>query len=439
MEKQKYNTVIIVEYAWQGGHIPTYHKHICKALLELGYIVYSISPNPEEVESWLSERMMLIDGRFFVAPWDKNAQIINGVPSQPTTTAETVQSGPSEKKQNIKAGIIKAILNIPFLKRLFQVHEYWKAAQQRVEALIPDCQIRKDIFVLFPYLDLHLLTPYYGGSLFKRAFTLKWGGVFFHPTFLRKRSINSSSQFNIFRTNTCKSIAILDEGCLTQFQAAIKKPVVLFPDITNEEIDSTNPSALAVEIVRKADGRKIISLIGIINEKKNVHTLIQAIKESKELGHPYFFLIAGPNNQNSWQTTAEFEEIQNAITKYTDNSFWHLDSIKDGHDYNSLIAISDIILASYKNFYHSSNTLTKSSLFKKPSIVSKGYLMEERVVKYQIGIAINENNPGMLLQAIAALLDGANLKGNKLDSQYSTYYQQHSYNRLKFALTEMLA
>jgi hypothetical protein len=61
------------------------------------------------------------------------------------------------------------------------------------------------------------------------------------------------------------------------------------------------------------------------------------------------------------------------------------------------------------------------------------------VVKYQIGIAINENNPGMLLQAIAALLDGANLKGNKLDSQYSTYYQQHSYNRLKFALTEMLA
>ncbi len=95
-------------------------------------------------------------------------------------------------------------------------------------------------------------------------------------------------------------------------------------------------------------------------------------------------------------------------------------------------------MASYQNFYHSSNTLTKAALFNKPVIVSKGYLMEELAVKYQLGIAIEENNAEMLISAIEHLAKGVDINGREMNPRYSDYYKLHTYQRLKAALGEMI-
>lgn len=433
MEKKKYSIIFVVDYTW-NGHIPTYHKYICKALLELGYTIYSVSPNPTDVEQWLRERTNSTTSRFFA--WDRNA--VPGTTLQADTPLQTTAVKNQQQQLSIKQRLIKKILDLPALKKIFEVHETWKAIQKRIDEIMPDARNRNDVFVLVPYLDYKLLAPNYGGMLFKRAFHLPWGGVYFHPAFFRTGKGSASAMLNFFKSPTCHSVALLDEGMMEKFAATVKKPVVQFPDITNDELDKSNLAAIALEVKKAAAGRKIISLLGVINNKKNVLTLLQVIKLSSEQNLPFLFLIAGENNKYYWSSEEDYKQVSAAIENFSDNTFWHLQSLKDGHEYNSLIEVSDVIMASYKSFYHSSNTLTKAALFKKPLIVSKGYLMEERVAKYNMGIAINENDPEMFLSAIKHLAANTDLNGKPLMPQYDAYYNQHTYNRLKQALVEMV-
>jgi|GEM_PF-4968522 len=434
MEKKKYSIIFVVDCKW-NGHIPTYHLYICKALLELGYTVHSVSPNPGYVEQWLAARAPHNIHNGFFHVWDKNEPIPHQLNEGATVQVNT---NPAPLKLSLRQYVIKTILNLPILKKRFKVHELWKAIQMRIEQILPDCNTRKDVFVLVPYLDAKLLAPYYSPMLFKNAFKLPWAGIYFHPSFFRTGKGRASTMLNFFKSPTCHSIALLDEGMIKKFAETVKKPAIQFPDITNDELDKANLAPIAIEIKRMAAGRKIISLLGVINNKKNVLTLLQVIKLCNEQNLPFLFLIAGENNKYYWSSEEDYKQVCHAIETYPDNTYWHLQSLKDGHEYNSLVEISDVIMASYKSFYHSSNTLTKAALFKKPLIVSKGYLMDERVTKYNMGIAINENDPEMFLNAIKHLSNNTDLNGRPLTPNYDAYYKQHTYNRLKQAITEMI-
>jgi glycosyltransferase involved in cell wall biosynthesis len=430
MEKQKYSSIVVVDYTW-GGHVPTYHKHICKALLEAGYRVYSISNGSHEVLSWLEKQMPVNKEQIGFWSWNENAA------TQVTGTSKASIIATTEKKKSLKQITFNFLLQWPILEKIFVTHERWKAAQKRIEEIMPDCRKRNDVLVLFPCLDLGFLAPYYPAWLFNRAFKMPWSGIYFHPTFYRTGR-SAKPMLGIFKSATCRAIALLDESFIKQFSRAINKRVIQFPDITMTDINREGLSGLATRIKQLAGDRKIISLLGVLSDKKNIFTLIETIKLSLKQKRPFYFLIAGETNKYYWNSVEDFNFINTVATQLADNTSTYFGPIADGNDYNSLIYITDVLLASYHNFYHSSNTLTKAANFKKPVIVSKGYLMEERVKKYDLGIAIEDRNAEQLLNAIIQLVDGKDLKNDRLSPKYKEYYDHHSYDRLKLALSELI-
>lgn len=433
MEKRTYSSVFVIDYTWEG-HIPTYHKYICSALLELGYKVYSISPQPADVEEWVNAQAGDVVNKIQYDYWQKPAEKQNSNADAGQISAPAIQA--ATRRTSFKQRIINRMLSMPYIKQILNVHEVWKTAQNRIAQILPRWQHRGDVFVLMPYLDMKLLAPGYGGFLFSRAFKLPWAGVFFHPTFLRKQT-GTLKMPGIFKSPTCRSVALLDEGVIEKFEYVAGKKTVQFPDITNDELDASSLTKLANDVKAKAGARKIISLIGVISNKKNVLTLIKAIQLSNERKLRFYFLIAGGGNKYYWSNEKEYGEMVAAVGN-TDNTWWHLEALKDGHEYNSLVAVSDVLMASYRNFYHSSNTLTKAAIFQKPLVVSRGYLMEERIRRYDMGIAIDENDAEMLITAIEKLANGVNENGEKMKPQYDRYRQMHNYKRLKQALVEMI-
>lgn len=424
--QHKKQEIFVVDHSW-NGHIPTYHKHICKALLELGFKVQSVSMAPYEVMDELmhSANAKNLEVHFWSKP---SAETNNTSPH-----AELHQPKKAKTSVGVKQQMFNLLYKHPTVKKIFDVHERWRKMEQRILEIMPNAINRDDVFVLVPYIENWLLAPYYPQFLFKRAFRLNWSGLYLHPNAFRTGVGNGVAMMNIFKAPSCHSLALLDEGLIDKMQGIIKKPVVHFPDITNVELDIDRLSDVAKEIKARSAGRKIISLLGVINNKKNLPLLLDAIKLSSERNLPYYFVIAGESNKYMWNDEQEFLAIVNTIDKNSGNTFSYLHKLNDGQDYNSIVYISDVLLASYKNFYHSSNTLTKAAYFHKPVIVGAGYLMQERVERYKTGQAIDGADAENILSAIKNLAEE-----NNAEREYNNYYAMHTYERLKEALSEMI-
>ena len=82
--------------------------------------------------------------------------------------------------------------------------------------------------------------------------------------------------------------------------------------------------------------------------------------------------------------------------------------------------------------------LTKTSIFQKPIIVSKGYIMAERVKRFRLGICIPQENPIALLKAIDCLVKGGDLNGNPLNPDFEGYCNAHSIKQLSEAWEQIL-
>lgn len=225
--------------------------------------------------------------------------------------------------------------------------------------------------------------------LFNMIFPINYSGLLLTP---RDRKIYFSfDKRKILLSKYCNSIGVLDEFCrkdLSEFCTNI----IQFPDFSDESVPNLDYS-LAIEIQHKANGRKIVSLLGGISTRKGIHTFIES--SSYLSGDQYFFVIAGKSHLD------EIEErfvLDNFASR--SNCYYYNDSIPTESDFNMLISISCIVYAAYVNFSQSSNMLAKSSLFKKPLIVSKGAYMEEIVNKYSLGLAIDPNSVEECMDAI---------------------------------------
>ena len=126
------------------------------------------------------------------------------------------------------------------------------------------------------------------------------------------------------------------------------------------------------ELKEKAQGRKVVSLLGSINFRKGIKLLLESIPLLPE--EDYFFLIAGKSS-----LTAQQENDLQTFEKSRSNCLFSLEKIPDESCFNALIAESDLIFAAYKQFTGSSNLLTKAAAFHKPVIVSRGFCMGQRV------------------------------------------------------------
>jgi hypothetical protein len=382
--------VVLIEPHF-SGHRPTYLYLYSKLLIELGHSVSIVCADEE------------ICRNFIVT--EKGLSSVTVYPFKEYKTSSTFSKS----------------------RNFYTTYVLWKRVKESLK------QIEDVDFVFFMYFDYFLfhynerwlrfgrvnktlnqiLNKCYLPGFIENCLPVKWSGIFFHPYYYQHKEYTL-----FFRSKYNKSICLLDETYQLPFE--VKNKFIL-PDITDEQ-NSDKLSSLAETILKKAKGRKIISLLGSLEKRKGILQLMDVIR----LMDPtkYFFIIAGKLNGNfSEEDVNRLKSLQANI----ENCHIMVDGITDESDFNSLVRITDIIYLLYINFVHSSNLLTKASLFNKPVLAQKGYCIGKRVDLYKTGITISDNS----IENIKETLENFNFLFDPSKAQYAQYLSAHSIARLR--------
>jgi glycosyltransferase involved in cell wall biosynthesis len=238
----------------------------------------------------------------------------------------------------------------------------------------------------------------------------------------------------IFRSAKLHSIAILDEGATTALERLSGRPVVVFPDMTDEQA-AEEPTPLTTKLRRFAAGAPIIGALGQLQYTKGVITLARLALDPANKDLCFVFI-----GEVVWQTfKPEDRVLLSSLKDRCANVYTHFERIADERLFNNAIQACDVVFAAYLDFPNSSGILTKAAVFRKPIIVSEGYLMAERVRKYQIGEVVPEGDVGATGLAIRGILMKEGVWSNERRPKWEEYHKEHSYQRLEASFTKLLS
>lgn len=404
-ESRILKTIALIETMWSGHH-PTYFKLYCKALAEMGHNVWALCPRPDELNHWLQLRRREGSGRVSVFSFHEPSSLIYRVLNRLVPSAFANHS-----------------------KALFR----WKAAATQLREISLLTKDKADL-AFFMYVDHYYVVPGLPRELIHRLFPYPWSGLYFHPRHLRNGKISNFNPDKLFMLDECKCVAVLDEGIANKLAPRIKnKPVIVFPDITDDETFNGN-HPLVLNIREKAKGRKLIGLIGNLTKSKGLLELIAVAKSTKE--YNWFYVFAGKFEESAF-TAHELRILRSAAISDHENCFFHFHTLHEGSEYNSLIAILDVVYAARRDFPHSSNTLTKAALFGNPVLVAGSGCLAERVRRYNLGEVVDTLEVESIIHSLESLLR-YNKKGD-IDRGYDKYATLHSESCLRKSFHDLIS
>jgi glycosyltransferase involved in cell wall biosynthesis len=267
----------------------------------------------------------------------------------------------------------------------------------------------------------------------------RWSGLYLHCRAFRKPGsvIPQTGKLpcpeRFFRSSKLHSIAILDEGAVTALERLSSRPVVVFPDLTDEEV-SKEPTPLAAKIRRFASGAPIVASLGNLQHTKGVTTLARLALDPANSDLCFVFI-----GQVEWGTfKPEDRVLISSLMDRCPNAYTHFAHVPDGQFFNSAICASDVIFAAYLDFPNSSGILTKAAVFQKPIIVSDGYLMAERVRNYHMGEVVPEGDVEAAGRAIREIIKDQGDWVARHRPQWQEYHELHCYDRLKASFSNLL-
>ena len=398
-------TIALIEDSW-GGHRPTYLKIFTKTLLEFGHQVIVFCPEPIELSEWIAQNCCSHLERFHAFEFYQT------------------------KLSSFPILQLRLILNAV---------NRWRNVKKTIENISLKIGTLPDL-VFFPYLDKYL-APYLTHHLIDKIFPYQWSGLYFHPWHLRLGQKFWSicrgplRQHAVLKSSRCPAIAVLDEGIAEKLQRKVDgKPVVTFPDFTDRSPpDLSFP--IAQQIKEKAQGRKIIGVLGLQSKRKGLLTLLEVARQT--VNDNYFFVFAGSLAEQTF-TSQELTNIQNLVESNLSNCFFHFERIPDESSFNALVDLCHILFAAYEKFPHSSNILTKAAILEKPVIVSKKFCMAERVEKFKLGLSIDEGAVLQCIEAIRYLCRQLELEERQLEPNFKGYRHLHSTEQLKTKFLQLL-
>ncbi|MEJ0090076.1 MAG: hypothetical protein WDM80_10075 [Limisphaerales bacterium] len=277
------------------------------------------------------------------------------------------------------------------------------------------------------------------GPIIDHLFPYSWVGLYLHPyEFRMKQSRRYLLRDTLFPSYTpllarrCKAILTLDEGIVEAMERKTGKPVLRLPDFTDTALPDAE-SELAKQIKTKSAGRMACGLFGVLQKRKGILHLLHAVEKKPQ---DWFFVFGGELPRNDY-SESEWNFVQQFVSENHDNCLLWPKLIPDETSFNSAVAACDVIFAAYDNFAHSSNLMTKAALFKKPVIVSPGFLMAERVKKFRLGWIL----PRLSADSILELLNGLDREKLQPASQkalFSEYSAEHDDKCLARVLAQIV-
>jgi len=383
------------------GHHPTYLRLFSKTLLEMGYRVTTLCPDSDELNAWVTQHYPNYAANFQVA--------------------------------QIKQPNVPALPILGYAPRPLNALLQWKYAASSIQNIVTNLGHSPDL-VFFPWLDIYL-SEYLTYHLVDIIFPYAWSGLFFHPPYLiagqKRLPILGTplSPYSVTRSPHCRSIAFLDEFEAATLQQTLDKPVIPFPDLTDESSpDLSYP--IAHQIREKAGDRKVIGLLGALSRRKGLLTLLEV---AKDLEHDdWFFVFVGELDERGL-SPEEIFEIRRFIQSDPANCLFHLNWIPDEPKFNAVVEACNVLFASYENFPYSSNILAKAAVFEKPIIVSDGFCMGRRAETFQLGIKIPAGSSTHCLEALTMLRDQLNSQAFYVKPDFEGYRKRHSIDQLRDA------
>lgn len=388
--------VALVDFDWEGHHT-TYLKAFSGGFLKLGCELTVFCPKPEAIREWVDAN--LVQYRHHLR----------------TATLIDRQRGPGRGGRARRA--VEAVAR-------------WRQTQSGIDAAVQAGGTRPDL-VFFCKLD-GLLDCFLPGHLIDFVFRHAWSGLYLHPPPIKVRSTQQAWLSNEITLTSarCLSVAVLNEGLAEELNRRIARPVIPFPDCTDSSLPEKD-NAVANAIRRAAAGRKIVGMLGSLEKRKG---MVQLLKIAEEGRRPdVFYVFCGKLAEASF-SESDRAYIQERLRNTPTNCYFHLQHIPDGPQFNALVDVCDVLFAVYEQFPHSSNVLTKAAWFRKPVLVSCGEVMEERVVRYGLGLSVRGGHVACR-SALERLLDGA----VDLRPDYDGFLRLNSETALAAALTRVMA
>jgi hypothetical protein len=377
-----------------------HYKLLVRALLELGCNVAAFCPEPYEVKTELH---------------DLSRDTQSGLTTHRFSNVPTVSFLPYRVKYRLATLLTTLKLSGALLQ--------WEIRMRRKLDLVFFASMYDDHFSRRPEAAL--------------MFPFPWSGLYIYSGRFRKLLPDASWSdlppwlATLLRSRRLKSIVVLDAGVTEMMEKLCERPVIAFPDLTDERLAPN--SQIASELKKFAAGRPIVGLFGFLKPTKG--TMILAKLALDPANSDLCFAFIG--ELGNYGYTAEEHEVISTLAARRPNVFSHFGRIQDEREFNRCFQAVDVIFAAYLDFADSSGILTKAAVFQKPVIVSDGYLMAERVRKHRLGAVIAPGNVEVAGSAIRSVL--LQEKSVPASPDWEGYCEEHSYQRLKTAFSKVLA
>ena len=392
-------TVALADWMWVGHH-PMYFKFFTRALLELGCTVVAFCEAPQELLSAVDDLASEMRSRLTI----DRIEWIYAPKLCPGRFRHRLSSLLSFRKL---ANRIRAwesghhkMVDLVFFASIHEWHYQWF---HEAQWFFPNS---------FSGLYLH------SGDFRRALFDAPNAGL---PAYAQR----------LLRLPRLRSIAILDDTIVGPMAERYGRLTVAFPDLTDSALDEN--SAIAAELKRFASGAPVVGILGYLRYSKGATTLARVALDPAN--RDLCFAFVGEVEWRSFDPKS-----RDLISKLRDgcpNAYTHFDRIQSEETFNSCVNACEVIFASYLDFADSSGLITKAAVFRKPIIVSDGFLMAERVKKHQLGEVVPEDNTEAVTRAIRKLTQRD--PGDDLPARnWSAYLEEHSYERLKTSFAKIL-
>jgi len=400
--------VAIVEWN-QMGHHETYLRHYTNAFLNSGHPVIVMCKDPAKLTNWIAKHTNTQPSQFIAVElpdfaWDK-------------------QRIRRKRRKQAFAWFKNKIFDIPKQRKIKQ------ALRNGESALNVKCG-----WVHFACFYEHQA---YTIKQLIDTFNLPWTSLYLLPNIFYacpNKTTKTSTQEDIaqklLQDSRLRGLLLLNEHIAPAVEQYCNCPIIIAPDFA----DISLPTILINEDQKKQQQKHnpTIGLLGYLLPSKGTISISRLLLQNKLKGHA--LILAG---ELPWDKYDAEQQIILQNIQQCESARTRFEWINDESEYNALIQECDILLATYTDFAHSSNTLTKAAIFNKPVIVNDGHLMAQRVRDYRLGEIIPEGDLNALRDAILKITTNTEHWIQTNQPRWAAYRTRHSIESLSNSIQQL--